>query len=195
MVTEIVKKQVQLTKIAGICGILIPVVFLGSIAVAMSLSPWFRWTNNAISDLGVEGIAAIIFNNGVIIAGILTLIFSIGLTKILSNKIGGYFLSMSGISLIFVGIFPEALFIPHYISSVAFFGFLSVSLLVLSFTIKKNPFEKNMGALAFIFVILAGIALYLLTVFNGIAIPEAFACFPALFWCAMYGLKMTFTTV
>jgi hypothetical membrane protein len=173
---------------------LLPIVFFTAIAVSLSDAPWFKWTNNALSDLGLEGISAVIFNNSLIIAGFLALIFSIGLTKILSKKTGAYLLSMSAVALIFIGLFPGTIFIPHYISSATFFVLLVSALIVMSITIRKDSFERNMALVAFVFAVLACFGAYLLTVFNGLAIPEAFACFPAFLWFATYGLKMTLTT-
>ena len=79
-------KNLNVKKLTGLCGILIPIVFLTGILIAMLYSPWFKWTNNALSDLGAEGISAFFFNNTLIFDGLLALIFSIGLIKILSIK-------------------------------------------------------------------------------------------------------------
>ena len=80
-------KKIVTTNLAGICGILLPFVFFTGILIAISYSPWFKWTHNALSDLGVKGISALIFNNGLIFGGLLAFIFSIGLIKILSNPL------------------------------------------------------------------------------------------------------------
>ena len=88
-------KKIRITRIAGICGVLLPVVVFISIWFAMSDAPWFRWTHNALSDLGLEGVSAFFFNNGMIFGGILAFVFSIGLSKTLSNKTGAYILAIS----------------------------------------------------------------------------------------------------
>ena len=183
-------KYTVITRIAGICGVLIPVVVFLCIGLALTQSSWFGWANNALSDLGARENVAAIFNNGLILGGIFAFIFSIGLAKILSRKIGAYILAISALALIGVGVFPETLFSLHYIMSAAFFVFLAISLFVVGITIKRGNFEQNMGLIAFIFALFAFVSPVFLPFLNGIAIPEALACFPALVWCMVYGAKM-----
>ncbi len=182
----------RITKIAGICGILIPIVVLLCIGLAMSHSPWFRFTKHAFSDLGVEGISAIFFNSGMILGGILALVFSLGLIKILKNKTGGYILSLSSLALIGIGIFPETVYTLHFIVSAAFFVLLAISFLIIGLTIKRNQSERTMGILATLFAIIAICSTVLLIPWAGIAIPETVSCLPAFIWCMVYGVKMTF---
>ena len=182
----------RITRIAGICGILLPIVVFMCIGFAMSHSPWFRLTEHALSDLGVEGIPAIFFNSGMILGGILILVFSIGLIKILSNKTGAYILSLSSLALIGIGIFPGTGYALHFIVSTAFFALLTISLLFIGLTIKQDQFERNVGMLAALFAILAICSTVLIVPWEGIAIPESLSCFPAFIWCMMYGVKMTF---
>ena len=65
----------RLIKAAAICGILGVVVVYPLILLAISYYPNFSWFNNALSDLGVKGISAIIFNASLIIGGALLFIF------------------------------------------------------------------------------------------------------------------------
>jgi hypothetical membrane protein len=180
-----------ITKIAGLCGILVPIIIFVSIGLSMAHAPWFNWTHHALSDLGVESISSIFFNYGMTIGGILIFVFSLGLIRILSNKIGAYLLCLSSLGLIGIGLFPETIFTIHFISSAAFFILLALSLLLIGLTIKQNQFERNMGMLAILFSIVAMSSTIFLIPFEGVAIPEAFACFPAFVWCMIYGAKMT----
>jgi hypothetical membrane protein len=170
---------------------LIPISFVLILTISMNRSPWFTWTNNALSDLGAEGISAAIFNNGLIVVGILFLIFSVGLTKIISEKIGAYLLIVSSISLTFAGVFPESSFVLHYFFSVVFFGSLVIALFVFALTIEKTSFGKNMRniALGLFFLSIASTAF--LFIFKGIAIPESLIIFPTFFWFIGFGIKMT----
>jgi hypothetical membrane protein len=183
-------KKIKITKIAGICGILLPIVVFVSISLAMFGAPWFKWTNNALSDLGVGGISAFFFNNGLVIGGILAFIFSIGLIKILSNKIGGYALAVSSLALICVGLFPITIFELHYVSSVTFFAFLVLALFIVGVTLVKEQPKHGLGVIAIIFALLACSSPIFLNTLSGIAIPEAIVCFPAFIWCMTYGYKM-----
>jgi len=130
----------KITRLAGICGVLVPIVIFISIWLAIYGAPWFRWTNNALSELGVEGISAFFFNNGIILGGIFAFIFSLGLVKILSNKIGAYLLAVSSLALIGAGLFPITVFELHYVSSAAFFVLLTAALFIIGITMKHGQF-------------------------------------------------------
>lgn len=184
-------KKTDTTKLAGLCGILTPFAFFTGILIALLYSPWFKWTNNALSDLGVKGVSALIFNNGLIFGGLLIFIFSIGLNKILSNKIGAYVLAISSLGLIGAGLFPITLFTLHYIMSAIFFGSLAIGLLIIGITMKHNQFDQNMGNAAITVALLAFISPITLYFFRGIAIPEMIICFFAFIWCMFYGIKIT----
>ena len=191
MVKISILEKSRITSIAGICGILIPIVVFICIGLAMFHSPWFRWTKHALSDLGVEGTSAIFFNSGMIIGGILAFVFSLGLIKILQNKIGAYTLCLSSVALIGIGIFPETVYTLHFITSSVFFVLLAISFLIIGITIRKDQSERSMGTLATVFAILAICSTIFLVPWEGIAIPETLSCFPAFIWCMMYGIKMT----
>jgi hypothetical membrane protein len=101
-------------KISGVCGILSPIVAFTCILFAINYSPEFSWTKNALSDLGVqEGVTAPLFNYGLIISGILTLIFATWLFIFLSDKllgrIGAFILILDAFAFTAIGIFPEML--------------------------------------------------------------------------------------
>lgn len=121
-------KKLRIKKLAGICGVFVPIVIFISIWLAILEAPWFRWTHNALSDRGVEGASAVFFNNGIILGGLLAVIFSLGLAKTLSNKIGPYLLAISSLALIAAGLFPQTVFTLHYVSSSVFFVFLTIAL-------------------------------------------------------------------
>ena len=98
---------------AGICGILAPIIAFGCIGIAILLSPWFSWTESWLSDLGgspkdrpiwaAHGIASILFNSGLVIAGILGICFAIGMRKsgLLNTPLGS-----AGILILFINAFP-----------------------------------------------------------------------------------------
>jgi hypothetical membrane protein len=178
-------------RVAGFCGILIPIVIFICLGLSIASSPWFTWTQHALSDFGIRKNTALLFNNGMILAGILSLIFSMGLIKILSNKIGGYILGLSSIALIGIGLFPETIFTLHFFTSASFFVLLTIGLLIIGLTIKQNSFERNIGLLALVLGVIAISSIVFLFRFEGIALAEAFSCFPAFIWFSLVGVKMT----
>jgi len=173
------------------CGVLIPVVIFTSLGVSIASSPWFTWTSHALSDLGIQDNTAALFNYGMIVGGILALVFSFGLMKVLSNKLGASILALSSLALIGIGVFPETIFALHFLTSASFFISLAIGLLIIGVTSRKNSFERPIGLLALVFVVIAIMSLVFLFPFEGIAITEALACFPAFIWCSLVGMKMT----
>ena len=130
-------------KISGFCGILAPVIALGCIGLAILISPWFSWTENYLSDLGgfpgdtpvwaAHGAASVLFNLGLVIAGILGILFGLGLRKdpLLKTRLGSigtiFYLLDAG-ALIGIGVFPETTGAPHTLFSFVFFILAGFSL-------------------------------------------------------------------
>ena len=123
-------------EIAGILGLVAPFFSFACILVAVASWKPFNWVNNALSDLGVQsGVTSVVFNSGLVISGILFIIFSVGLLSLvgkrLVGKVGSALFAFACIALIAIGIFNESFSPTHYIASVLFFVFLPISQLVL----------------------------------------------------------------
>ncbi len=176
--------------VAGICGILLPFVMFGCLGFSIASSPWFTWTDHALSDLGVQENTAVLFNYGMIFGGFLAFVFSLGLRKVFSNKTGVYLLMISSCAMVGIGIFPQSLFVLHFITSASFFVILTFALLIIGITIRKNRFEKMTGSLALLFALLAMSSSVFLFQLKGIALSEALSCFPSFVWCLIVGVKM-----
>jgi hypothetical membrane protein len=180
----------NITRIAGICGVLLPIVMFSCLGLSIASSPWFTWTEHALSDLGVQKSTAVLFNYGMILGGFLTFVFSLGLSKVLSNKTGVYLLMLSSCAMIGIGVFPQSLFVLHFITSASFFVILTIALLIIGMTVRQNHFERIMGFLALLFALIAMISSVFLFQLKGIALPEALSCFPSFVWCLIVGAKM-----
>lgn len=114
-------------------GFFAPLIALTTIAIAILLSPGFDWFIHALSDLGhytrtdlgpYKLLGAIVFNSGLIVTGILMLLFTIWFlrwTKDIPTKIGIIPLVISLVFLIGIGIFSENFGDIHYWVSVGFF--------------------------------------------------------------------------
>jgi len=179
-------------KVSGLCGIISPVIVLALISLAISYSPWFSWTENALSDLGVQGTAAVLFNSSLIIGGTLTIIFATGLRKILVNStlgsVGTLLLILDAIFLTTIGIFPETAGVIHLYVSVTFFALLPISLLLIGASVIQKPSERSFGA----FTILVGVFAAIVWAFprEGAAIPELLAALAASTWSMVSGIKI-----
>lgn len=184
-------------KISGICGILTPIVAFTCILLAINYSPEFSWTENALSDLGVqEGVTAPLFNYGLIISGILTLIFAselfIFLSDKLSGRIGAFILILDAFALTAIGIFPENAKPMHYYASVAFFVLLPIAAFVIGATFLLMA-KVKMGLFTFLAAIVAAavwIIQFSIRFVSGVAIPEAVSALSASMWSIVLGFKM-----
>ena len=121
-------EEMPTTKFPGILGIVSPLIALVTIAVAIMLSlSWFTWEGNALSDLGNydNGIlAAIIFNSGLVLTGLLLLVFSYAFVRTITDlptKIGMIPFFIALVFLMLIGILSENAGGIHFTVSVGFF--------------------------------------------------------------------------
>jgi len=189
-------KRAITLRTAGVCGVLTPVIVLTLILLAIYYSPWFSWTENALSDLGVQGTAAILFNSSLVVGGVLTIIFAIGLREILLNKtlgrIGTLILILDATILCAVGIFPETAGVIHLYVSVAFFVLFPISLFFIGVAMMHEPSERKLG----LFTVIAGIvtATVWMLPWRAVAIPEIIAALAASVWSIVLGIRMSMPT-
>lgn len=122
----------MLRKIAGVCGIASQFVALAILLFAVLKSPWFSWTENDISVLGVNGSATTLVNSGFILTGVLSLIFAIGLRRnLLTSRLGQSGMAslvLGSIMISAIGIFPRTIGLPHDVASVAAYIFITLAL-------------------------------------------------------------------
>jgi len=181
-------------KSSAISGISLPILFIGLLIYSIQLAPWFDWTVHAISDLGNPIFEIFCFNCGLIIIGILMLIFSIGLYFYLGGeRMGPTILAMSSIYFMGIGVFP----ITHpnhiHISGLFFISFpLGFFVLGLQIFRKKCDFICKMGYLAIIIGVVSLASTSILLFFSGIAIPEVIILVSGFTWCLVFGIYMLF---
>lgn len=178
-------------RVAGLCGVVEPFVVSMFVLLAVFYSPWFSWTDNALSDLGVHGDAAVLFNTGLIVGGVLTTVFAIGLGKVLNSslgRIGTLIVILDAAALSAIGVFPETAGELHLYVSVAFFTLLPSYLLIfgVAFTLKSS--EVNLG----LSTVLLGVFSASVWIFEweGVAIPEALAYLAASAWSITMGFRL-----
>jgi len=191
------KRKVAMQKIAGLCGIVGPLIAISSIALAISYSlSWFSWTENALSDLGAKGTAVALFNYGLIIGGLLSIIFAVGLMRVLWKSILGYvgtfILILADASLVAVGVFPETAGPIHAYVSVVFFTLLPISLLFIGASMIKGKSERNFSFATILIGVFAAasIATVIFIPMKGVAIPEILASLSGSAWSIVCGIKL-----
>lgn len=180
-------------KISGISGIIAPFIAFTLILLAIAYSPDFNWTENALSDLGVqEGVTAILFNAGLIISGILTIIFATGLFTLfqgnLLGRIGAFIVVLDAFALTAIGVFPENVKPMHLYASVTFFTLFPISMFFLGAAFLRMP-KIKLGFLAFIAAIVAAIV-WTIPFGKGVAIPETLSALSVCVWSIVLGFKM-----
>jgi hypothetical membrane protein len=182
-----------LTRIAGVCGITSQLVGLVVVLIAIYSSSWFSWTENDVSVLGVEGSATTLFNSGLILIGVLSLIFAIGLWRsFLSSRLGrlgASSLILGSLAISATGVFPRTIDLPHDLSSIAFFVFIALALLLIGSAaitaaqIRWGVPSLTAGALIIIFQLVPW-------PWSGGAISQSLSCLPWSLWTIAFGVRL-----
>lgn len=123
--------------------------FLLLLVAAEALYPGYSVATNAISDLGV-GETAVIFNTSIVLFGAA----SFAAAYLLWRSFGRLLpvcMAIAGIGAICVGLFPETLGLPHYLSALTAFLFGGIAAIVSSRKVQM-PF-------AFLFILLGMVTL------------------------------------
>jgi hypothetical membrane protein len=184
--------NVKLVRLFGWFGVFTPILGFGMIFLAISTAPWFSWQANALSDLGVEGLTASIFNRGLMMTAAVMAVFALGIYELGKEdrlgKIGFTTLIWACIFLVGIGWFPETAGRIHMEVSIAFFVTLPVAMMVNAVSFIRRG-HRELGALG----IAAGavaIAIWTLS-WDGVAIPEAVSAASAGVWSIVTGAWMT----
>jgi hypothetical membrane protein len=143
--------------------------------------------DNAISDLGTKQGSPLFFNTGVILSGILLLLFSIGLIiKFKNDELVPKLLFVSSFFLMGVGIFP----LPgsdHIFTSGVFFLSFVIFFLIFGLSYIKDETYKTMSKIALVIAIISILTPVFLLFNKGIALPEMLILLPGFSWCMIYG--------
>jgi len=178
-------------RLAGLCGIAAPILALLFIFAAIFFSPWFHWSANALSDLGV-GEAALIFNFGLVIGGILAAVFAVGLFltyQDILRRLGVLVFFLGTLSLIGIGIFSEAAGRIHFYFSVAFFVLVPLSLWIMGAGIFRSG-SKGFGVLTMIIAVMG--TLPWVGQWTAVAVPELLSSLSFAVWSIIQGVRFYF---
>jgi len=166
-------------------GLLGPLTAFLIIGASIVLSPWFSWTNNALSDLGhsINSDVASLFNFGLLLSGFFIILYAFTSFR-KQTKYTGYFLMFSGLALQLVATFNEVYKPLHFQVSVLFF--LSLCFVSISYIIEK----KSVLATVALVVGLASWIMYGLEIYSaGIAVPETVSSMAMSVWVVQSALK------
>jgi len=164
------------------------VVLYSSIGIAVSISPWFNWVNNALSDLGhaTKSPAAPVFNFGLLLTGALIIVYS-ALYLSSHAKWTAYTFVFMGFSMQLVGAFNETFGLLHFYVSVLLFAMLLVCALV--YFAEKRCYLALITPFAAIFWVMYFQDIF----FQGAALPEIFSSF-AFLPCFLMALRRACTS-
>ncbi len=183
----------MLTRVSGACGIASPLVGLTAILVAISNSPWFSWAEDDISILGVEGSTTALFNWGLILTGLLSLIFVIGLRKnLLSSRLGQLgvvSLLLGSVALSATGILPRSIDVPHDIVSIGAYACGALALLLIGFAAMGSR-RMMLGVLCLIGGVLTVTFLLIPWPWTGGAIEQLLAYLPWSLWTIVFAVRL-----
>jgi hypothetical membrane protein len=183
--------------ISGSCGILAPIVAFGCIFFSIEYATNFSWTNNALSDLGVMAYpTSTLFNLGLIVSGILAIIFASGLFILFSGRLAGRVGTMlfllDTLALTAIGIFPESSRPMHLYASVVFFALFPFAMF---FMTAAFVLESRNGMAWFTFLVSVFSAVVWISEFwvhyaPGVAIPETLSAITASVWAIVVSSRM-----
>ncbi|TFG31338.1 DUF998 domain-containing protein [Candidatus Thorarchaeota archaeon] len=178
-------------------GFFAPLIALTTITIAILLAPGFDWIINALSDLGnytvfflspYKLVSAIVFNSGLILTGILMMLYTIWFlkwTEDVPTKIGVLPLIISLIFLICIGIFSENFGELHYWVSVGFFLTFPFSMWIIGIGWLRFSSLRWFSVLS---IILPFISVFMWADYMGgtsiwqQAVPEIVTAFSAIVW-------------
>ena len=187
-------RMARVRRVTAVCGIVSQFVGLTVLLVAaISNSPWFSWTENHISAFGVEGSAKALFNGGLILAGIFSLIFAIGLGRcLLSGRLGQLAmvsLILGSIAVFDMGVFPRTFDFMHGAATTAFFVFITLALLLIG-VVAITASQVMWGLLSITAAVLVVGPLLVLGPLSGGAIGQLFAYLPWSLWMIAFGVML-----
>ena len=173
--------------ILGVLGSVIAYPFIG---VSIMFSPWFNPYDNALSDLGsiaLNGLAAYIFNFGLILSGFLVALFALFISlrycswRYLCWTI---LLLAAGIDLTLIGLLPEDTGMMHGLVSVIFF--ILVILIMLIYGCCSWRIGSPLTSIIAIVFSLASIMVWIVKwPWCGVAIQEATTSIMVSIWLLM----------
>ncbi|MFW9833596.1 MAG: DUF998 domain-containing protein [Candidatus Thorarchaeota archaeon] len=164
----------------AVAGVIAPIVYASIVFGLGSLEPGYNHFTDMMSILGgVEGIRGFLFNIGVIVTGLMVMIFAVGLHSTLNDgqgsRVGPGMLFIGGIGLASGGIFHcdegcanflamTPIGVMHLVSAAIGGMFTALSLFVLYFRMKQDSYWKVYGWFTLVMALLgngAGILLWI----------------------------------
>jgi len=187
-------RMARVRRITGVCGIISQLIGLAALLVAaVSNSLWFSRTEEHISAFGVEGSVEMLFNGGLILAGILGIIFAIGLGWcLLSGRLGRLAMGsliLSSAAVFAMGVFPRTWDFMHGASATVFFVCITLALLLIG-VVAITASQMVWGLLSITAAALVAAFLLIPGPLAGGAITQLLAYLPWALWTIAFGVML-----
>jgi len=189
--------MLTIKKVGAAAGVAAFALAFICISFAILSYPAFSWTENALSDLGVvEGVTMMVFNFGLAAAGLLAVVFALGVFSYFkgstAGKVGSAVFAAACVALFCIGIFNEHYSPTHYIVSVAFFSLAPIGFFIMTsaFYLKGNRklalFSVATGAVA----VAPWILYFTIHYAPNVAIPEIISAAAIAIWAVIISAKI-----
>jgi len=193
------RRAAVVRRITGVCAIISQLVGLTALlGAAISNSPWFSWTEDHISALGVEGSAKTLFNSGLILTGIFSIIFAIGLGRcLLSGRLGRLAMGsliLGSIAVFDMGVFPRTFDFMHGASTTAFFVGITLTLLLIGVAAIAAS-QMTWGLLSITAGVLVAGPQLVLGPLSGGAILQLLSYLPWSLWMMAFGIMLLLSPI
>ena len=128
--------NVRIVRLMGKFGILAPIIGAIMILLSIQASPWFNWSDYALSNLGARGFGSALFNSGLPMTGAVLMMFSSGLFTYtrgdLIGQLGSSLHLVVAFTLVVLGLVNINVQPWHNYFSISLFVFIPLSLFLLS---------------------------------------------------------------
>jgi len=174
------------TRIYALLGIIGPLLAYLFIGISIASAPWFRWSKNALSDLGhaLRSESALYYNFGLAAAGLLIAIYAV--TSLMSRaKYSSLCLAASAFSLQLVAVFDEIYGRTHMLISVIFFVLLLLASII--YAVEKRSI---IAGLSFTVGLCAWMFYWMKIYRAGVAVPEIISATAATSWIILSALEI-----
>jgi hypothetical membrane protein len=192
----VASKDVKLLRFGGFCGILGSVLSIALVLAATVLSPWFRWENNALSELGV-GEVSLLFNGAMLIGGVLIFFFALGIREYFDGnrlvRVGVNLIVAASIFLALVGVFTVDMMVMHGIVSLGPLMLAPLGFVFIGFgteEAKIRKFSIGSGAAALVSILVLPMVILFLPFKVGFAVPEIINTIITTVWIFGMGTKL-----
>jgi hypothetical membrane protein len=181
-------------RVAGLCGLISPLFSFITTLTAVVMIADFSWQANDLSDMGISATSNP-FNAGLIMAGILSVVFALGMWRWIGSsrtgKIGAALLILGSIVLSLIGIVVESIEPLHFNLAVAYFTLMPLSYILLGIAMIRRGqlIAGNLSIVAAIIAIMIMVFRKTITHADGIAVPEMLTSIITNAWS--FGLGLT----